>query len=352
MDEKSKIDRKGEMMMKKLVMPIFIVFVLSIILSGCSSNKSVAKGEEDKVLQYQGSPGIISFPELAEDLGYLGDLKLEYIGDSTGGPESIQLTATKQIDFGAAFNGAIIKSYAENVKLKSVVGYYGSDENTYMGAYVLEGSPIKSAEDLIGKKIGVNILGAHAEFAVKDYLRKGGLTEKEIEQVTLVTIPMSNGEQALRNQQLDAVVLGGTSSIARDRALERGGIVELFSDIEVFGSEFTAGDLFFSEQYIKDNPNTVKQVVEGVAKAIEWAQTTPREEVISRFEDIIDKRGRKETKDNLKYWKSTGIAEKGGVITSSEFEVWIEWLVKNDELKEGQVKAEDLYTNEFNPFAQ
>ena len=40
--------------------------------------------------------------------------------------------------------------------------------------------------------------------------------------------------------------------------------------------------------------------MEGVAKAIEWAQTTPREEVIARFEDIIDKRGRKETKDNLK----------------------------------------------------
>ncbi|MFB5281087.1 ABC transporter substrate-binding protein [Peribacillus sp. Hz7] len=338
--------------MKKLASLILATGVIGSILTGCSDNKTAADSKEDTVLQYQGSPGIVGFPELAEDLGYLGDLKLDYIGDSAGGPESIQLTSTKQIDFGAAFNGAIIKSYSKNVKLKSVVGSYGSDENTYMGAYVLEGSPIKSAKDLIGKKVGVNILGAHAEFVIKDYLRQGGLTEKEIEQVTLVTIPMSNAEQALRNKQLDVAVLGGSASIARDRALEAGGILELFKDIEVFGTEFTAGDYFFTEQYIKENPNTVKQFTEGVAKAIEWAQTTPREEVIARFEKIINERDRKETADNLKYWKSTGIAEKGGVITPSEYDVWIEWLVKNGELKEGQVKAEDLYTNEYNPFAK
>ena len=131
-----------------------------------------------------------------------------------------------------------------------------------------------------------------------------------------------------------------------------GGITEIFRDIDVFGAEFTAGDFFFTDQYIKDNPNTVKQFVDGVAKAIEWAQTTPRETVITRFEDIINKRGRKETTKNIKYWKSTGIAKEGGVITPSEYDVWIDWLVANGELKEGQVKAEDLYTNEYNPFAK
>ena len=338
--------------MKKLASLILIIGLVSSILAGCSGVKTAAKGEEDKVLQYQSAPGSVVLPELAADLGYLGDLKLDNIGISTGGPESIQLTATKQTDFGSAFNGAIIKSYSKNVKLKSVVGSYGSDENTFMGAYALEGSSIKSEKDFIGKKIGVNILGAHMEFVVKDYLRKGGLTEKEIEQVTLVTMPMSNAEQALRNNQLDVIMLGGTNSIARDRALDGGGLVELFTDIEVFGSEFTAGNLFFTEQYIKENPNTVKLFVEGVARAIDWAQTTPREEVIARFEKIIKERGRKETADNLKYWQSTGIAETGGVIAVSEYDVWIDWLVKNGELEEGQVKAEDLYTNEYNPFAE
>ncbi|MEK5037345.1 ABC transporter substrate-binding protein [Sporosarcina sp. FSL K6-3457] len=335
--------------MGKLASFTLIIGLVSSLLAGCSGDKTATAGGEDKVLQYQSAPGSVVLPELAADLGYLGDLKLDNIGISTGGPESIQLTATKQTDFGSAFNGAIIKSYSKNVKLKSVVGSYGSDENTFMGAYALEGSSIESEKDFIGKKIGVNILGAHMEFVVKDYLRKGGLTEKEIDEVTLVTIPASNAEQSLRNNQIDVVILSG---IARDRALEIGGITEIFKDIEVFGSEFTAGDYFFTEQYIKENPNTVKQFVEGVAKAIDWAQTTPREEVIARFEKIIKERGWKETTDNLKYWQSTGIAETGGVITASEYDVWVDWLVKNGELEEGQVKVEDLYTNEYNPFAE
>ena len=100
--------------------------------------------------------------------------------------------------------------------------------------------------------------------------------------MTLVTIPPANAEQTLRNKQIDVVLLGG---IARDLALKRGGIVELFKDIDVFGSKFTAGDYFFTDQYIKDNPHTVKKFVEGVAKAIEWERTTPREEVIARFRE-------------------------------------------------------------------
>ncbi|WP_201004259.1 ABC transporter substrate-binding protein [Paenibacillus glycanilyticus] len=322
--------------------------LVSALLAGCSESKAKS-GEEDKVLQYNSAPGSVSFPELAKDLGYLGDLELESIGSTTGGPESIQLTATKQIDFGSAFNGAIIKSISQNVKIKSVIGSYGSDKNTYIGAYVLADSPIKSPKDFIGKKIGVNTLGAHLEFVTKDYLRRGGLTEKEIEQVTLVTIPSANAEQILRSKQIDVVLMSG---IARDRALDKGGIVELFKDTDVYKTEFTAGDYFFREDYIKKNPDTVKQFVEGVAKAIEWARTTPREEVIQRFEAIIKKRDPNEPTENLKYWKSTGIAKAGGVITPGEYQVWIDWLVANGDLKKDQVKAEDLYTNEFNSYAK
>jgi len=343
-------------MQKQKAYPLLHLLLISGLLigllSGCtSSNKAAAtnSASEDKVLQYQSTPGSVNFPELAADLGYLGDLTLDKVSNSVGGPESIQLTALGEVDFGSAFNGATIKAVSKNVKIKAVVGYYGSDENTYIGAYVLEDSPIREPKDFIGKKVGMNILGAHAEFLVKDYLRQGGLTEKEIDQVTLVTIPAANAEQTLRNKQLDIIIFSG---IARDFAVERGGLVELFRDIDVFGGTFTAGDIFFTEKYIAENPTTVRTFTEGVAKAIEWARETPREEVIARFEKIVSNREGNESIDNLKYWKSTGIATKGGVIEDRNFSVWIQWLQRNGELKEGEIKASDLYTNEFNPYAQ
>ena len=341
----------GNRSMKKTWLFLLIFGAVIAILAACSNDDSASTTSangQDRILQYQSTPGSVSFAELAEALGYFGGIDLEKIGDSVGGPESIQLTATGEIDFGAAFNGAIIKSYAQGVEIKSVVGNYGSDENTFMGYYTLEGSGIEKAKDLIGKKIGMNTLGAHSEFAVKQFLLDGGLTEEEIKEVELVVVPSASAEQILRAGQIDVVALSG---IGKERALENGGIRSVFKDIDLFG-EFTAGEYFFTAKYIEENPDTVQTFVEGVAKAIEWARTTPREEVIAKFEEIVSAREGNETTDNLKYWKSTGIAEEGGQIAEKEFQVWIDWLVNNGELEENQVKVEELYTNEYNPYAK
>jgi ABC-type nitrate/sulfonate/bicarbonate transport system substrate-binding protein len=87
-----------------------------------------------------------------------------------------------------------------------------------------------------------------------------------------------------------------------------------------------------------------------VSHAIEWAQTAPPEQVRARFERIIADRKRNEDATPIKYWKSTGVATKGGVIGDGELQVWIDWLVKDGLLKPDQLKPSDIYTNEFNYF--
>ncbi|EFM11545.1 ABC transport system substrate-binding protein [Paenibacillus curdlanolyticus YK9] len=332
---------------------ISVLLVLMLALTGCGDSSSkAASGKEGGTepetleLKYQGSVGGVTYPELAEELGYLAPIKLKWIGNTISGPQDIQTAATGQSDFGGAFNGAIIKLISAGAPVKAVIGYYGVDKDTYIGYYTLEDSPIKSAKDLIGKKIGVNTLGAHSEFVIKEYLRRNGLTEDEIKQVTLVVIPPVNTEQSLRQKQIDVAALG---SVLRDKALERGGIRALFTDFELFGT-FTAGSYVFTNKFIKQNPNTVRKFVEATGKAIEWARTTPRDQVIAKYKEIIDKRGRKEDTTAIQFWKSTGIAGKGGYIRENEFKVWTDWLVKSGELKEGQVKLTDLYTDEFSAF--
>ncbi|TWD93455.1 ABC-type nitrate/sulfonate/bicarbonate transport system substrate-binding protein [Neobacillus bataviensis] len=332
---------------------LFLLVVLSIVISaGCQEKKTGATGTkgngayETLKLRYEGSVGSVTYPELAEDLGYLDPIKLEWIGNQTSGPASIQNAATGQTDFGGAFNGAIAKLIASGAPIKSVIGYYGSDKDTYTGYYVLNDSSIKDAHDLIGKKVGMNTMGAHAEFVLKEYLKQNGLTDEEIKKVTLVVLPPVSTEQALRQKQIDVAVLTG---MLGDLAVKNGGIKKLFSDYVLLGP-FTAGSYVFTEKFIKQNPHTVKKFVEATAKAIEWAQTHSREEVIARYEFIIKKRGRKEDTNTVQYWKSTGIAEKGGVIQGKEFKIWVDWLKKNGEFKDDQVKLSNLYTNEFNPY--
>ncbi|HSV78924.1 MAG TPA: ABC transporter substrate-binding protein [Ramlibacter sp.] len=327
-------------------MKLLHAFTTALLSFAVASAPAAAAPPEKTELRYQGSVGQVTYPELAEDLGYLAPVKLKWIGNTISGPQDIQSVVTGDTDVGGAFNGAIAKLLAAKAPIKPVIGYYGVDENTWFGYFVLENSPIKSARDLIGKKVAVNTLGAHHEFMLREWLARNGLTPAEIRQVTLVVVPPVNGEQALRAGHVEASTLGG---VLRDKALERGGIRKLFSDHDLYG-KFTAGSYVLQERFIKENPNTTRQFVEATARAIEWARSQPPEVVRARYDKIIAQRKRNEDKGLVKYWKSTGVAGKGGLIAERELQVWIDWLVKDGVLKPGQLQVRQLYTNEFNPF--
>ncbi|MFD9335537.1 ABC transporter substrate-binding protein [Streptomyces sp. NPDC060028] len=295
-------------------------------------------------LKYQGSVGAVSLPELAADLGYFGNVTLDWVGNTISGPQDIQSAATGQTHFGMAFNGAVIKLASSKAPIKAVISSYGSDQYSYGGYYVLEDSPIRSARDLIGKKVGMNTLGAHYQALLDIYLSRGGLSKGDAAKVEPLVIPPVNTEQSLRQKQIEVGVLTG---VLRDKALAAGGIRPLFTDVELLGP-FSAGTYIMTERFIKQNPDTVRTFVTGVAKAIEWSRTTPREQVIARMTEIVKKRGRNEDTATLQYWHSYGVAETGGRITDTSFQLWLDWLGERGEIKQGQLKAADLYTNEFN----
>lgn len=326
-------------------MKLFHMLLVAALL-GLSSVTATAETLEKGEVRYQGWVGQVLFPELAEDLGYLAPLKLKWVGNTISGPQDIQTVVTGDIDIGGAFYGAIIKLIAAKAPIKAVLGYYGSDDHTWQGYFVKDDSPIRNARDLIGKRVAVNTLGAHLEFVLREYLARGGLTPEEAKKVTLVVVPPVTGEQALRQGQVELTTLGG---VLRDKALERGGIRKLFSDKDLFGN-FTGGAYVMREKFIRDNPNASRKLIEGTAKAIEWARTTPPDEVRARFEKIIAVRKRNEDASTIKYWQSTGVANQGGRIVDDELQIWVDWLVKDGVLKPGQLKASDLYTNELNPY--
>ncbi|MEU9499978.1 ABC transporter substrate-binding protein [Streptomyces sp. NPDC048196] len=307
--------------------------------TGASSGRG-----QTRTLRYQGWAGQVTLPELAADLGYLEDVKLKWIGNTTSGPQDIQSAATGQIDFGGAFNGAVVKLAANKAPIKAVISYYGADKDAYNGYYVLDDSPIRSARDLIGKKVGMNTLGAHAEALLDIYLERGGLSREQTGKVEPLVVPPVNTEQSLRQHQIEVAVLGG---ILRDKALTKGGIRQLFSDYGLLGA-FSAGTYVMTDRFLQQNPDTARVFVTGVGRAIEWSRATPRKEVVARMTDIVRKRGRNEDVAPLQYWRSWGVAETAGRITGKELQLWVDWLAKRGDIQKGQVTVSELYTNEFN----
>ena len=335
-------------------MGVAAAVAVSLVVSGCggpasaqSAAGNAAGTPEVKELRYEGWANSVTLPELAEDLGYLGGVKLNWVGNTISGPASIQSAATGATDFGGAFSGAVVKLIEAGAPVTAVINYYGEDEKTFNGFYVTQESPIRSPRDLIGKKIAVNTLGAHSEAVIDTYLTKNGLSPKEIDQVQLVVLPPNDTEQAIRRGQVD---VGSLSGVLQDHAVATGGLRSLFSDYELFGA-FNGGQYVLREDFIAQHPAAAKELVTGVAKAIEWERTTQRSEVIARFTSIIEGRGRNEKTDNLKYWKSVGVPAKGGVITDKDFTRWQGWLEGSGIVARGALKPSELYTNELNAVA-
>ncbi|MDQ1541923.1 MAG: hypothetical protein QOH29_2649, partial [Actinomycetota bacterium] len=333
----------------KLSGPLALIAALATAgaLTGCGAQAKASGsggGPEKLELRYQGSANTVSLPEVAADLGYFGAVKLKWVGNTISGPQDIQSAATNQTDFGGAFTGAVVKLIEAGAPVKAVINYYGEDAKTFNGFYVKADSPIHTARDLIGKSVAVNTLGAHFEAVLDTYLTKNGLTPAEIKQVQLVVLPPNNTEEAIRKGQVDVGTLGG---VLQDHAIATGGLRSLFNDYDLFGA-FNAGQYVLRDDFIKKYPKTAQVFVTGVAKAIEWERTTPRAQVIAEFTKVINSRGRNESTANLKYWKSVGIAAKGGVISDSDFTKWAAWLKSAGVIKSTTVDAAKYYTNEFN----
>ncbi|WP_234376931.1 hypothetical protein [Streptomyces sp. TP-A0356] len=68
---------------------------LSAVAVSCGTATGATSGKSQiKTLRYQGWAGQVTLPELAEDLGYLEDVKLKWVGNTISGPQDIQSAPT------------------------------------------------------------------------------------------------------------------------------------------------------------------------------------------------------------------------------------------------------------------
>ena len=316
-------------------------------LSGCATSEAAA-GKGADTIRYQGYQGSVNLPELAKALGYLDDVHLKYVGTVQGGPQSIAALVSNQVDYGAAFNGAIAQIASTGAPITSVISYYGSKGEVNSSLLVKDGSAISSAKDLIGKKVAVNTLGANAEAVLDTYLTKGGLTQDEVKKVTLVPLPGINEEAALREGKVDAAYLFGA---LKDAALSRPGLHSLVTDTELVGP-YNGGSIVLRDDFIKKNPELARTFVTGLAQALAYTETHPVAAVKKRLQDWLVAQGRPDDAKALALWKGTGVATHGGLIRDQDFDLWLTWLESRGDVKTDALKASDIYTNQFNPFAE
>lgn len=297
---------------------------------------STAAHAEDVTLRYLASHGGLNAHELAQELGYFEGtgITLENVGYATGGPESLMALAGGSVEIGSAATSAVLNSIIGGNDFVAAYPTQGINDQVQSIFYVLEDSPIQGIEDLPGKTIAVNTLGAHLDYTVREALHQKGLDQTS---ANLITVPGPQLDQVLRSGQVDVAAFGYWQTTFEGAARQGGGIRAIFDDTDILG-EIAGGFTVLRRDWVEAHPEAARIWVEQSARALDYARENPEEtrEVMAR---ALEERG--ENPEVAAFFAGYGVRE-GGRAIPRDIDFWIEVLEREGRATPGQLSSDDI----------
>lgn len=290
----------------------------------------------DVNIRYLASQGGLSAHELAAELGYFDGtgITLENVGYAQGGPASLVALAGGSVELGSAATAAVLNSIAAGNDFVAAYPSNGINDEAQSIFYVLEDSPIKTVEDIVGKTIAVNTLGAHLDYVVREALHQKGLPK---DSANLIVVPGPQLEQVLRSGQVDVSAFGYWQTTFTGAALQNGGLRAVFDDTDVLG-EIAGGFIVLRRDWIEAHPKEAKAFVEGSVKALDYARENP-EETKAIFARVLAERG--ENAEVAQFFAGYGVRE-GGLPVKRDIQFWIDVLERQGTVEKGKLVAKDI----------
>jgi sulfonate transport system substrate-binding protein len=196
----------------------------------------------------------------------------DYTVDMTftrGTPETGTLLAAGQADMGtlsfAVFATSVLKSIVPGgmtiVADNYQDGHAGYAKNTF---FVLKDSPIRSTQDLKGKKVGINAYGSAVDLALRVKLKKDGIDPKK--DLTIVEVAFPNQAAAIREKRIDCGILI-LPFMANE--LPKGDLRGLFDGGDAFGPYSVIFHVVTNE-FLKKNPDAVRAFLADYVRGLQW----------------------------------------------------------------------------------
>jgi ABC-type nitrate/sulfonate/bicarbonate transport system substrate-binding protein len=276
---------------------------------------------------------------VGHELGFFKKRGVEL--DFVGVIPTTQLVAavvSGQIDVshGSHVNRTIAGVSAGAKILAVVAGTETTQRVPHMTAIVPKNSPIKTPQDLLGKKVGLPTIGGCNEYTPYAWLDKNGVSDPKTK-IEVTVVAEKNLEQVLRQGEIDLAMMHKIP----EEILKKGEFDVVFSDYDVWGPDGGNTPQYFSIQYIKDHPEAVQAFVAAVAETHNWANANPK----GAMEITARRTGQDINRIAERFYAPDGL------IKPETVEVWIQLLTHFGEIKPG-ISLDRIYTNEFNPHYQ
>ncbi|QAA94674.1 ABC transporter substrate-binding protein [Pollutimonas thiosulfatoxidans] len=196
----------------------------------------------------------------------------DYLVDMTytrGTPEAGTLLAAGEADMGtlsfSVFANSIIKETVPG-GIKVVADSSREGQPGYHAAsfYVLEGSPIKTTEDLRGKRIGINAFGSAVDLMLRAKLAKDGIDPRK--DVQIVEVTFANHAAALRAGRIDLGVI--ILPFWADE-IPTGDFRLLFDSSDAFGTFATIFHVA-TNKFLAEHPAAVRAFLADYVRGLQW----------------------------------------------------------------------------------
>jgi len=204
----------------------------------------------------------------ARQLGYFKRRGINLdISRGYGSMAANQAVAAGQFDMGSAQTGANLLSIMKGLDLR-ILATQGYDAT--LGIVALEKGPIKSPQDLAGKKIGVSAAGGDTPF-LPAYCRLVGV---DFDKVSVVQLDSKILEQSAMSGIVDAIVVTGLSSIPN--FVSEGIPIRMMPFSEV-GLQFYWINTLTNGAYLAKNKELCDNVQAGIAEGMKFMLLNPQE---------------------------------------------------------------------------
>jgi ABC-type nitrate/sulfonate/bicarbonate transport system substrate-binding protein len=334
--------------MKKLM--VMALFGLAAIFAfiGCSQKAALdAEGRDPARYTDDGlfivksliQTGFNEF-DIADVRGYFKEegIKIQYVG-LVEGLSSYQLLAQGDIDVVNGHPNQVAQSRIAGVKVKAVIpGMVDNPEYPHVRYIAREDGPIKSLDDIIGKKVGIGSYSVCVDGYLRYYLQERGIPG-EVEWVVLPT--GGQPEQALSQGRID---LTTSHPPFGHIAILAGGNKQIATSWDILHSPGAGLSIrAFTEDFIEKYPEVVRGFSKAMYKARIWIDDNMAEavplvsEILGLDTDSVDLE-----------WDGFWF-EQSPTINPEYIQTWFDLCEKLGVWNHGDLEPEDIYTNAFAP---
>jgi len=206
------------------------------------------------------------------------------IVDFTGGSKMTQAMVAGSIDIGVGA-GTEMAFVAKGAPMTAICETAGPP--SFLSIGVPWDSPIRSLDQLKGKRIGVSTAGSLTDWLAKDLARKKGWRPQAITVVTMGNAPTAI-IAAFREHLVDAYV--NVTSLFL--AMEENKTGRVLAPVSQYEGKLAVGTLYASKRLIDTDPNTVRAFVAGWIETIDFilthkAETVKIESEITGFSESV-----------------------------------------------------------------